>query len=93
MNVFVKSALGTTLGEVPRDGSFAGAAILLELSTVWDAAWWWWHFLRLIAYLTGCVYAAATYWSTEQQLVALNRELQAMNRDLDRTVAARTAEL
>lgn len=29
---------------------FGVAAVLFELSALWDAAWWWWHALRLIAY-------------------------------------------
>lgn len=72
---------------------FAAAAILFNVSAPWDAGWWWWHLLRLLAYLTACCYAVATYWQTEKELLVLNRRLTEVNRDLDRSVAERTAEL
>jgi len=30
---------------------FGIAALLFELSVLWDAGWWWWHILRLFAYV------------------------------------------
>ena len=72
---------------------FAGAGILFELSALWDAGWWWWHILRLVAYAAACVFAVSTYMATESELRHVNRRLTNLNRDLDRLVADRTAEL
>ena len=72
---------------------FAGTGILFELSAVWDAGWWWWHILRLVAYLAACVFAVSTYLATESELHEVNRRLTDLNRNLDRVVADRTAEL
>lgn len=71
----------------------AAAAVLFDLSVLWDAAWWWWHVLRLLAYLTAWVFVVASYWQTERELRALNCRLTDTNRDLDRTVAEQTAAL
>ena len=72
---------------------FAGAGLLFELSALWDAGWWWWHILRLVAYAAACVFAVLTYMATELELRHVNRRLTNLNRDLDRLVADRTAEL
>jgi len=72
---------------------FAGAGLLFELSALWDAGWWWWHLLRLVAYAAACVFAVSAYMSTEYELRHVNRRLTNLNRDLDRVVANRTAEL
>jgi PAS domain S-box-containing protein len=72
---------------------FAGAGLLFEVSALWDASWWWWHILRLVAYTAACVFAVSTYMATEHELRHVNRRLTDLNRDLDRVVAHRTAEL
>nr|MCU0873977.1 ATP-binding protein [Pirellulaceae bacterium] len=72
---------------------FAGAGLLFELSALWDTGWWWWHILRLVAYTAACVFAISTYMATEFELRHVNRRLTNLNRDLDRLVADRTAEL
>jgi len=72
---------------------FAGAGLLFELSALWDAGWWWWHLLRLVAYTAACVFAVSAYMATEYELRHVNRRLTNLNRNLDRVVANRTAEL
>jgi PAS domain S-box-containing protein len=72
---------------------FAGAGLLFELSALWDAGWWWWHLLRLVAYTAACIFAIFAYMATEFELHHVNRRLTNLNRDLDRLVADRTAEL
>jgi PAS domain S-box-containing protein len=72
---------------------FAGAALMFPLTVLWDGGWWWWHFLRMLAFLAGGAFAVATYLRTETHLTALNHRLAGLNRDLDRTVSERTAEL
>jgi PAS domain S-box-containing protein len=35
---------------------FGGAALLFDVSSVWDATWWLWHGLRLLAYFVAAVF-------------------------------------
>ena len=72
---------------------FGAAGILFELSALWDAAWWWWHILRMAAYLAALAFAIRTYIDAELELIAVNHQLNDLNRNLDQTVEERTAEL
>ena len=72
---------------------FGAAGILFELSVLWDAAWWWWHILRLVAYLAALAFAVRIYLDAEHELITVNPQLYDLNRNLDQTVANRTAEL
>ena len=72
---------------------FGAAGVLFETSRLWDASWWWWHVLRLLAYMAAYAFAVGAYLSAELQVIALNRELQELNRGLDHEIAARTASL
>ncbi len=72
---------------------FGTAGILFELSALWDAAWWWWHLLRLAAYLAALSIAIRAYLDAEHEVLAVNRRLNALNRNLDQTVEDRTEEL
>ncbi len=72
---------------------FGAAAVLFELSQLWDAAWWWWHILRLTAYLAALIFAGLSLLDAERTLLGLNRDLTELNRTLDQTVAERTAKL
>lgn len=65
---------------------FGAAGLLFELSLLWDAGWWWWHLLRLVAYGVALRYVVVTYQRTEEELWQLNQELE-------KRVAARTAEV
>ena len=48
---------------------FGAAGVLFEQSQLWDAAWWWWHFLRLMAYSAGLIYAVSSYVDTGKVLL------------------------
>ncbi len=72
---------------------FGAAGLLFELSALWDAAWWWWHILRLAAYLAALVYAIRAYLDAENEVLAINRQLNEINQTLDQKVEARTAQL
>lgn len=72
---------------------FGAAGILFELSALWDAAWWWWHILRMVAYLAALTFAVRAYLDAENEVVAMNRRLNDLNRSLDHTIEARTSEL
>jgi PAS domain S-box-containing protein len=72
---------------------FAAAALLFELSALWDLAWWWWHALRLLAYLATLVFGLIAFLRMDSELMRLNRQLTETNRDLDQIVAERTADL
>ncbi len=72
---------------------FGAAAILFEWSILWDTTWWWWHILRLLAYLAALAFAIRAYLDAENELFEVNRQLNEINRHLDRTVEERTATL
>jgi len=48
---------------------FGAAGVLFEQSQLWDAAWWWWHFLRLMAYSAGLIYAVSSFLDTGKVLL------------------------
>jgi signal transduction histidine kinase len=72
---------------------FGMAAVLFELSTLWDATWWAWHLLRLTAYLVAAGFAVVTYMNKEWRLRQAYAELAQVNRHLEALVERRTREL
>jgi two-component system, sensor histidine kinase and response regulator len=72
---------------------FGLAGVLFESSSLWDASWWWWHILRMLAFLAGVMFVTRAFLDAEQELVALNRQLTDVNRQLDRRAAERGVRL
>ena len=46
---------------------FGTAALLFELSILWDAGWWWWHILRLLAYLIVLFYLFFLFKNSQEK--------------------------
>ncbi len=54
---------------------FGLAAILFEVSILWDANWWLWHCLRAFAYLLVSIHFSKMYWDDITTLAFLNHKL------------------
>ena len=65
---------------------FGIAALLFELSALWDGPWWLWHVLRFVAYLIVVYYFLTVF-------LVMARELKEGHDNLELRVKERTAEL
>jgi len=72
---------------------FGIAALLFELSTLWDLGWWWWHILRFIAYILVLIYFFLIFKKIGDQLRVNETQLADLNTDLEKRVLKRTREL
>jgi two-component sensor histidine kinase len=62
---------------------FGSAALMFNASALWDFSWWAWHFLRLMAYGAGLIFAVNT--NLRDQIALRNRKQTLEDRVADRT--------
>ncbi len=62
---------------------FGVAGILFEMSVLWNGSWWLWHFLRLVAYLTGFVFAVKQFIDQADMVQQAKSRLEATIVDLE----------
>jgi len=72
---------------------FGIAALLFELSVLWDAGWWWWHILRLLAYIIVLIYFFILFERINVELRVNEKQLDHLNKKLEQKVLERTDKL
>lgn len=102
--LFLFAAAGFMVGKRSGSGSdnlifashyllLAVAGLMFPFSSLWDPAWWHWHLLRFVAFAAVLYYLFLLSRSEEQQLLALNTELEERVRSrthqLDKELKAR----